>query len=332
MESLLQIHDLEVCYRSSPEGRVRAVRGVTFDLAAGEAVGLLGESGCGKTTLALSLLRLLPPAGRVERGAINFRGVNLLTLDERGLQKIRGAGISLIYQEPGLALNPVMRVGEQVAEVVRAHQPVSRDRARELAKGLLDQVGLGEGRGIAEAYPHQLSGGQRQRVVIAQAIAGKPSLIVADEPTTALDAVVQLEVLALLKELRQELGVALLLITHNPVVLAHAVDRVLVMYAGRLVEEGPTQRVFQEPLHPYTRGLMQSGLLRADEGDNKKPLNSIPGEPPDPANLPGGCAFEARCPDRMEICRARDPGTTVTEESRQVACFKYGDSEIVTNR
>lgn len=332
MESLLQVRDLTVSYGSNSKRRILALRGANIDIAAGEAVGLLGESGCGKTTLALSLLRLLPPAGRVEQGTIIFRGSNLLALSERELQKTRGAAISTVFQEPNLALNPVIRVGEQVADVLRAHQPLSGQRAREEARALLGQVGLAEESRIDEAYPHQLSGGQRQRVVIAQAIACHPALIIADEPTTALDAVVQLEILALLKSLREKLQLALLLITHHPGVLAQAVDRVLVMYAGRIVEEGPTQQVFQNPLHPYTQGLMQSGLRGHLEGDHRKPLNSIPGEPPDLARLPAGCAFEPRCPGRMEVCRAREPEEFLPENSRRVACFKYGNSDTKTNR
>jgi peptide/nickel transport system ATP-binding protein len=324
MEPLLQVHNLTVGYGRDGARRLLAVRDMSFGIAPGEAVGLLGESGCGKTTLALSLLRLLPPSGRVLGGSIIFRGTDLLRLRERELQRVRGAGISMVYQEPGMALNPVLRVGAQVAEVLRAHEPLSRRHTRAEVKGLLAQVGFSEGSRIEEAYPHQLSGGQRQRVVIAQAIAGRPSLLVADEPTTALDAVIQMEILGLLKSLKERLQLALLLITHDPGVLAQLAERVMVMYAGRLVEEGPAQQVFQNPLHPYTRGLLQSGLMRRSGENRKQPLHTIGGEAPDLARLPWGCVFEPRCPDRMDVCRTREPEEYNPETSRRVCCMKYG--------
>lgn len=324
MEPLLQVRDLAVCYILDHSRQLLALRGISFGIGPGEAVGLLGESGSGKTTLGLSLLRLLPPEGRVLRGSIIFRGANLLALRDRELERVRGAGISMVYQEPGMALNPVLCVGNQVAEVLRAHCSVSPQRVRAEAKALLAQVGFSKESRIEEAYPHQLSGGQQQRVVIAQAIACRPSLLIADEPTTALDTVIQMEILGLLKNLKERFQLALLLITHNPGVLAQVAERVMVMYAGRIVEEGPTRQVFQKPLHPYTAGLLQSGLMHRSDENRKQPLPSIAGEPPDLSSLPPGCAFEPRCPDRMDVCPICEPEECHPETSRRVSCFKYG--------
>jgi peptide/nickel transport system ATP-binding protein len=262
VQALLQVDDLTVGYRS-PDGReLRALDGLSLEIAAGEAVGLLGESGCGKTTLGLTLLGLLPAAGHVLRGAVVFRGENLLTLRESELQAMRGAAISMVHQEPGAALNPVRRVGDQVAEVIRAHKRVSRAFATEEAAFLLSQVGLPQNTGIAAAYPHQLSGGQQQRVAVAQAVACNPSLLIADEPTTALDRVTQLEILDLLARLRQRLRLALLLITHDSTVLARAVSRIMILQGGRIFEQGPTREVMRRSLHPYTQALLQTPAAR----------------------------------------------------------------------
>ena len=323
MQPLLDVRDLTVGYCSDEGPPSVAVDDLSFDIAVGEAVGLLGESGCGKTTLGLTLLGLLPTAGRVARGSVIFRETDLLTLRERELQKIRGAGISMVYQEPGMALNPVIRVGDQIAEVLRAHSPLSLARSREEAMVLLTQVGFAADSRIDQAYPHQLSGGQKQKVVIAQAIACHPALIVADEPTTALDAVTQTEILTLLKTLQAKLQLALLLISHDPGQLEQVVDRVLVMYAGRLIEEGPTNRVMRRPLHPYSRGLLQARVSSVPAENHKQPLRVIPGEPPDLAGLPMGCAFEARCPDGKGLCRTHKPQDFQPEASRRVACFNY---------
>jgi peptide/nickel transport system ATP-binding protein len=322
-QPLLQVRDLAVIYALDGTRRVAAIEGLSLDIAAAEAVGLLGESGCGKTTLGLSLLGLLPAAGRVVDGAVVFQGTNLLALGEPQLQKIRGAELAMVYQEPAQALNPVIRVGDQIAEVVRAHRKLSLSRAREEAKGLLAQVGLPANSCIDQAYPHQLSGGQKQRVVIAQAVACHPSLIIADEPTTALDATTQGEILTLLKALQAKLQLALLLISHDPDALEQFVERILVMYAGRLVEEGPTKKVMENPCHPYTRALLQTRLRKGVSENHKRLLPTIPGEPPDLTNLPQGCAFANRCPDTKNICRARKPDAFYVEPSRRVECFNY---------
>ena len=322
MEPLLGVQNLTVSY-GSPRGRRRVVlNDVSFTVVPRDAVGLLGESGCGKTTLALTLLNLLPHSGQVLGGSVVFGGNNLLDSGRDQLQKVRGAGISMVHQEPGMSLNPVIRVGDQVAEVLCAHLPISRQRAREQVHALLAEVGFTADSGIGEAYPHQLSGGQQQRVAIAQAIACRPPLMIADEPTTALDSATALEILTLLQNLKQKLGMAILLISHDPVLIARFVDRILVMYAGNLVEEGPAQRVISQPLHPYTQGLLHA---RPAGACHKQPLAPIPGEPPDLANLPAGCSFEPRCFERMEICRTCQPRGIYKEAHRQVACFKYAD-------
>jgi oligopeptide/dipeptide ABC transporter ATP-binding protein len=323
MESVLDVQDLTVGYDSGLRPPVTAVNGVGFNLAAGEAIGILGESGCGKSTLALALPGLLPSNAYIQRGSILFRGVDLRTLTERQLQKIRGAGISLVHQEPALALNPVLRVGHQVAEVLRAHKSISSRQARDEARGLLAQVGLAAESRIDEAYPHQLSGGQRQRVVIAQAIACQPALLIADEPTTALDMAVQVEILALLRNLQQKLNLAMILISHDPALLTHLVHRILVMYAGRVVEAGPTQDLLQKPFHPYTQGLLGCRLATATGDLQGRLLAAIPGEPPNILSLPKGCAFAPRCPARMEVCDTRSPDETMPENGRRVRCFKY---------
>lgn len=324
--SLLQVRDLTVQFPGEGGSSVPAVDGIGFDLEAGKVVGLLGESGSGKTTAALALLGLLPASARIVKGSVKFRGSELLFLDDDRMQEIRGAEISAIFQEPGLALNPVLRAGRQVEEVIHAHRPWGRSRCREEAEAVLAQVGLADGTRIYDAYPHELSGGQRQRVVIAQAIACRPALLLADEPTTALDLVLRAEILGLLRELKERLGLALLVISHDLGTLAGLADRVMVMYAGRIVEEGTLDQIRRDPLHPYTRGLLGSVPQppTADPAGRDRKLASIPGSPPDLSRLPAGCAFEPRCPDRMEICTTRPPEEVRPEASRRVRCFKHG--------
>ena len=326
---MLQVRDLTVRYATEERLEITVVRGVNLEIAAGEALGLAGESGSGKSTLALSILRLLPKAGRIAAGSIVFRGRELLALSGRELQKVRGAEISMIFQEAGIALNPMMRVGDQVAEVIRAHRSWDRKRCQAEARAALEQVSPAEVPRIYDAYPHQLSGGQRQRVLIAQAIACLPALVIADEPTTALDAPVQGELLELLGELKRRLRIAFLLISHSPAVLAKLADRIAVMYAGRIAEEGPSERLLHNPLHPYTQGLLEclpkaSGPHSSSAGAQREHLLQILGDPPDLANLPPGCPFEPRCPDRREICRTREPQEVSPEPARRVRCFKYG--------
>ncbi|HEV2115400.1 MAG TPA: ABC transporter ATP-binding protein, partial [Terriglobales bacterium] len=282
-----------------------AVRHASFSIGESEVVGILGESGSGKSTLALSLARMLPANARYGSGTIIFRGKNLLRLSEKQLTAVRGAEIAIIWQDPALALNPVMRVGQQIAEVLRAHG--CRDR-RERAEGvpaLLTEVGFEQAAEVARAYPHQLSGGQRQRVAIAQALCCRPRLVIADEPTSKLDAALQVEILALLARLRERHRMACLIISHDPAVFTGWVDHMLVMYAGEIVEEGTREQVFGRPLHPYSQALVRlSGTVAAKPREH---LAVIHGEPPDPMRLPVGCAFEPRCTERMKVCAASQP-------------------------
>lgn len=300
-----------------------AVDGVTFQIGPAEIVGLVGESGSGKTTLGLSLLGLLAPAARTIRGSIRWRGESVLGLPESRLEALRGSEIAFISQEPGIALHPLMRVGDQIAKVLRAHRSWSLGRCRSEAERLIEEVGLPEPARTASAYPHELSGGQRQRVTIAQAIACRPALVIADEPTSALDTTTRMEILGLLGDLKDRLGLALLLVTHDLGSLVALASRVLVMYAGRIVEDGPLQRVCGEPRHPYTQALLACRpRLGAESGARRFP--SIGGGPPDMARLPVGCAFEPRCPDRMDLCVTRLPLAVFSESGQRVTCFKHG--------
>ena len=255
IESLLAVQDLSVSFTSN--GRhTRIVNSISFSIAPGEVVGLLGESGSGKTSIALAVLGLLPSNAQIESGSIRLRGRELLGLGERELQKVRGKEVSLVFQEPGIALNPVLHAGQQVVEVLRAHNSWSRKRCREEAESVLDQVRLSDVARVYSAYPHELSGGQRQRVAIAQALVCKPGLVIADEPTASLDTTIQADILALLKDLQQRLSLAFLLISHNPAILQKMAQRILVLHAGRIVEQGNASQVLREPQHPYTRHLL----------------------------------------------------------------------------
>jgi len=324
-DEVLNVRGLAVRYQMGGSRQVHAVENASFTIRAGESLGILGESGCGKTTLALSLLRLLPPSARFAGGSILYQGNDILGLDERELGRIRGAEISLIPQEPGIALCPVVQVGDQIAEVLRAHRPWKYEQRRSEARALLSQVRLPEVTRIFRSYPHQLSGGELQRVAIAQAIACQPKLIVADEPTTALDSTVQAEILTLLKELKAREKTSFIFISHNPAVLAEVADRVLVMYGGEIIEEGGAREVLNQPEHPYTQALLKCAPRRGNEVSRtlRRTLLSIPGEVPELSETPSSCLFEPRCEQRMAECRERSPGTYGTGESRHVRCFKY---------
>lgn len=326
-ESLAQIRDLSVTY--SPEGQptVRALEHASFDIHFTEIIGVLGESGCGKSTLASGLLRLLPEYAQYESGTITFLGRDLLRVGESELRKLRGAEIVLIPQEPALALNPVMRVGLQISEVLRAHTGPTRIQQRNRLEELLCEVGFDNPGEIGSAYPHQLSGGQRQRITIAQAIACSPALIVADEPTSKLDRPLQHEILQLLSDIRRRHGIAFLFITHDPTLLFGFADRLMVMYAGRIVEEGNTDDLIQNPLHPYTQallGLADSPALASVRG-SRIPLATIHGEPPDRTSVSSGCGFEPRCGARMQVCNCRFPEESMPGPRHRVSCFKYVD-------
>jgi oligopeptide/dipeptide ABC transporter ATP-binding protein len=327
MTTLLQVKDLHVAYTSRAGKKSPALDGISFDLEAGETLGVLGESGSGKSTLASALLRLLPGNGEIEKGVIRFEGQDLVRAEPRVLQHIRGARIALIFQEPSLALHPTIRVAQQIGDALSAHQSLSRIGIREKTMQLLKEVFPVDAARIADSYAHELSGGQQQRVLIAQAMACGPSLIVADEPTAALDPTTQQEILSLFRALREKYNLSIILITHNPSLLSGFANRVLVLYAGKVAEIGPTEKILGSPQHPYTRGLLQSVPGRADsqEKGRKAPLPFIPGTAPNLAALAGGCRFESRCADRMDLCTKREPAAVVVSETHSVSCFKYGE-------
>jgi len=296
------------------------VRGVTLRLSAGETLALVGESGCGKSVTAMSAMRLVPsPPGRYETGRILFDGRDMLTLPEESMQGIRGNDISMIFQEPMTSLNPLFTIGFQVAEAILLHQKVSAEQARALTLEALRQVAIPSPEKRIDQYPHELSGGMKQRVMIAMAIACQPRLLIADEPTTALDATVEGQILDLLDSLRDSTQMAILLITHNLGIVAQFADRVAVMYAGKVVEEAPVVDLFESPLHPYTRGLLGS----LPHEDTSQPLIAIAGMVPHPSLLPAGCAFHPRCPDVMPKCQEALPPFFPCGAGRQAACWLY---------
>ncbi len=304
------------------ERRVAVVRDVSFAVGRREIVGLVGESGSGKTLTALSLLRLVPPPGRIAAGRVLLEGEDLLTLPEARLRRVRGARIAMVFQEPATALNPVYSIGFQIAEAVRAHRRLSRRAAREEAARLLDLVALPAARRRLADYPHQLSGGQRQRVMIAMALAAGPDLLLADEPTTALDVTVQAQILELLERLRAELGLSVLLITHDLAVVAETCERVIVMYCGEVVEEAAVEELFAAPAHPYTRALL-AALPRLGVPAARGRLPAIPGQVADPAARPAGCAFHPRCPEAFAACSRREPPLFALGDGRAARCLLH---------
>ena len=321
----LQVRDLTVTYCAEHGDPVRALDGVGIDVRAGEVVGILGESGCGKSTLASAMLRLLARHAKVGGGAILLHGRDLLNLSERELRTIRGREISLIPQDPALTLNPVMTAGAQVGEVLRAHLPLNARQRRTRVLELFREVGFDCPEEIYSAYAHQLSGGQRQRIAIAQAVACRPALLIADEPTSKLDAPLQAEIIALLSQIRRQHGTAILIISHDPMVFAGFADRIAVMYAGRIVEAGSSTEIFGRPLHPYTQALVRISKSSMVTSSTRSRLPSIDGESPDPTCIPIGCRFEPRCSERMDVCARRYPHTSMPEPARPVNCFKYGE-------
>ncbi|MHB8891296.1 MAG: ABC transporter ATP-binding protein [Candidatus Limnocylindrales bacterium] len=301
-----------------PTGSVKAVDGVSFTMQDGEALGIAGESGCGKTTTALSLLRLLPANGRITSGSVNLYGIDLVPKTERQLARYRWREISIVFQGAMNALNPVRRIGEQIAAPIEIRLGQPRDASRRRAGELLELVGIPKLRG--SAYPHELSGGMRQRAMIAMALACDPALVIGDEPTTALDVMVQAQILQLLERLRRDLGLSLMLITHDLSVIAETCDKVMVMYAGRVAEEGPVRRVFTAPRHPYTQKLLSAfPNIRAD----RRTLEVIPGAPPDLRKPPPGCRFAPRCAAAMDVCRIEVPPEVRFDDGVRVACHLY---------
>jgi peptide/nickel transport system ATP-binding protein len=300
-------------------GPAPAVDDVSFEISQGETLGLVGESGSGKSVTALSIIRLIQPPGRISHGRITFKGRNLLTLPEAEMRQVRGAEIAIIFQEPMTALNPVFTVGNQIAEALLVHDRATRREAKRRAIELLEAVRVPDAGARARDYPHQLSGGMRQRVLIAIALACKPSLLIADEPTTALDVTIQAQILDLLREMKTAFNLALLLITHDLGVVAETADRVAVMYAGRIVEEGPVRTIFRQPGHPYTRGLLAS----IPGGAPGERLRAIEGSVPVLGALPTGCAFNPRCPDRFDACTVEPPLEYVVGPDHRARCYLH---------
>jgi peptide/nickel transport system ATP-binding protein len=328
--SLLRIRGLTVSYDARSQQPVPVLRNVDLDIAPGEIVGILGESGSGKSTLALSILGLLPESAHVE-GSIVLEGEDLSQAAESRWAEVRGAEVAMIFQEPGLSLSPVMRAGDQISEVVRAHRAGRSKQRKPEVEAALKDAGLSDVDRIYKAYPHQLSGGELHRVAIAQALVCRPALVIADEPTRSLDVTLQSEILNALRDINRKCGSALLFITHNPALLAGFADRVLVMYVGRIVEAGSVAQVYRRPLHPYTRGLLQlvpepvqhsghiSGFARRER------LPAIPGSLSGLDQLGQGCAFEPRCSARTAECRVESPEEVAPEPDRRVSCFNHGN-------
>ena len=317
-EKLLQIEDLHIHYMS--EGRkVQAVNGVSFEIGAGETIGLVGETGAGKTTMALAIMKLIQkPAGRYAGGEILFNGEDLIKAHENRMHGIRGNQISMIFQDPMTSLNPVYTVGDQIAEVVALHQKVSAKQAMDRAGEVLELVGIPKER--ADEYPHQFSGGMKQRVCIAMALAANPQLLIADEPTTALDVTIQAQVLDLMGKLKRELNTAMILITHDLGIVSEVCDKVAIMYAGRIIEFGTLEDIYRNPTHPYTLGLFNS-IPKLTEKIRR--LTPIKGLMPDPTNLPEGCAFAPRCDHACEACMHKQPETEMINETHAVACLRW---------
>ncbi|KRE10798.1 ABC transporter ATP-binding protein [Priestia megaterium] len=318
MEKMIQIKNLHVQF-STYGGRVQAVRGVSFDLHKGETLAIVGESGCGKSVTSQSIMRLIPtPPGRITSGSILFKGQDLTKLSEKKMRDIRGADISMIFQDPMTALNPTLRVGEQIAENIMQHENISKEKAKEKAFEMLELVGIPNPKERLKQYPHEFSGGMRQRIVIAMALVCNPEVLIADEPTTALDVTIQAQILELFKDIQQKTDVSIVLITHDLGVVAQVADRVAVMYAGKIVEIGTRRDIFYTPQHPYTKGLLRS-VPRLDLYESD--LVPIAGSPPDLFAPPSGCSFAPRCPYVMEVCDRMYPASTKLKESHQVHCW-----------
>jgi peptide/nickel transport system ATP-binding protein len=325
MEAILEIRGLRTHFETE-RGVVRAVDGVDLRVAAGRTFGVVGESGCGKTVLALSILRLVPsPPGRIVGGSVLFNGRDLLSLPAEEMRKVRGREISMIFQEPMTSLNPVFRVGEQIAEVFRLHQRMDRREALMRSVEMLKMVGIPSPEKRMRDYPHQMSGGMRQRVMIAIALACRPRVMLADEPTTALDVTIQAQMMNLIGCLREDTGASVVLITHDLGLIAEAAEMVAVMYAGQVVEQGPVRELFSSPLHPYTRGLMNSVPRMDGPVGRNILLKAIPGTVPPLYNLPSGCRFQERCPEVFPACRERAPALEEIVSGHDCRCWLHGE-------
>jgi oligopeptide/dipeptide ABC transporter ATP-binding protein len=317
-EALLEVRNLRTSF-----GDVHAVDNVSFNVRRGEAVALVGESGCGKSVTAMSIMRLIAPPGKITAGEVRFKGKNLAEISERDMRNVRGNDIAMVFQEPMTSLNPVFKIGAQVAEAIRIHRKVSKKDAWKMAGDMLELVSIPDPHKRLHDYPHQLSGGMRQRVMIAIALSCNPELLIADEPTTALDVTIQAQIMELLASLQKKLGLAVLLITHDLGVVAEFCERVVVMYTGRVVEEAPVNELFGSPSHPYTRGLLKSLPGASEAGATRLP--TIKGMVPSITNLPSGCKFNPRCPDVMDICLGNEPALMGVAPGQSARCYLHGD-------
>jgi oligopeptide/dipeptide ABC transporter ATP-binding protein len=327
-EPLLSVHDLQTTFTLGRSNQVRAVDGVSFDVFPGETLAIVGESGSGKSVTSLSIMRLLPAAtGQITGGRIMFRGRDLASVSEREMRAIRGQEIGMIFQEPMTSLNPVHTIGDQISETVIRHEGISRSKGLERAVEMLALVGIPEPRKRATNYPHQMSGGMRQRAMIAMALSCRPALLIADEPTTALDVTIQAQILELMKDLQRQLGMAIIFITHDLGVVAEVADRVLVMYAAQAVETGPVADIFANPRMPYTAGLMGS-IPRLGASERKVRLATIPGQVPSLTRLPKGCRFAPRCAHAIELCRESEPALAAVAAGHAARCIRAAEIDL----
>ena len=319
-KTLVEFKDVHT-YFYTEAGTVKAVNGVSYKIKEGETVCVVGESGCGKSVTALSLMRLIAaPQGEIVKGNINFDGKDITSLSEEEMMSIRGNDISMIFQEPMTSLNPVFTVGNQIMESIILHQKLDKKQARDKAIEMITLVGIPRAEAIVDSYPHELSGGMRQRIMIAMALSCNPKLLIADEPTTALDVTIQAQILDLMRDIKQKTQTSIMLITHDLGVVAEMADYVVVMYAGKVIEEGPVNDIFKNPLHPYTRGLLKSKPVINQETDR---LYSIPGQVPNPIGMKDSCYFHERCEHCMEICKTQIPTIKYYDEQHKISCFLY---------
>lgn len=322
-EALLEVRNLRTSFPTE-DGLVHAVDNVSFNVRRGEAVALVGESGCGKSVTAMSIMRLVASPGRITGGEVRFKGRNIASLSEKQMRDVRGNDIAMVFQEPMTSLNPVFKIGAQVSEAIRLHRKASKKEAWKMAGDMLELVAIPDPVKRLDDYPHQLSGGMRQRVMIAMALSCDPELLIADEPTTALDVTIQAQIMELLAGLQKRLGLAILLITHDLGIVAEFCERVIVMYTGRIVEEAPVHDLFANPAHPYTRGLLKS-LPSVTKAGSDERLPTIKGMVPPITALPPGCKFNPRCPDVMEICLGKEPARMIVGEGHDARCYLHGD-------
>ena len=322
-ESLLEVKNLRTSFPTE-DGLVHAVDNVSFNVRRGEAVALVGESGCGKSVTAMSIMRLVARPGKITGGEVRFKGRDISAIPERQMREVRGNDIAMVFQEPMTSLNPVFKIGAQVSEAIRVHQKVSKKQAWKMAGEMLELVSISDPVKRLDDYPHQLSGGMRQRVMIAMALSCDPELLIADEPTTALDVTIQAQIMELLAGLQKRLGLAVLLITHDLGVVAEFCERVIVMYTGRIVEEAPVGDLFANPAHPYTRGLLKS-LPSVTKAGTEERLPTIKGMVPPITALPRGCKFNPRCPDVMDICLGNEPARMTVGEGHDARCYLHGN-------